>query len=62
MNTNVLETRAGIRVLANNEVAAVAGGSVWDAHNYYYYIIGMAHGAGLDWYISDGKMYPKYAR
>lgn len=32
--TDVLETRAGIRVLANNEVAAVAGASVWDAYTY----------------------------
>lgn len=29
-----METRAGLRVLASNEIAAVTGGSVWDAYKY----------------------------
>lgn len=34
MNTDVSETRAGIRVLSSNEISAVAGASVWDAYDY----------------------------
>ena len=34
MSADSLETRTGIRVLANNEVTAVAGASVWDAYSY----------------------------
>ncbi|HEX7802217.1 MAG TPA: hypothetical protein VF471_05625 [Pseudoxanthomonas sp.] len=34
VDTDVLETRSGIRVLANNEIASVSGAGVWDAYSY----------------------------
>lgn len=34
LNTDAREERARIRVLTNNEIAAVAGASVWDAYTY----------------------------